>query len=244
MVSSIIFLLLSAAPAPAATAPVRPTTVDVLVTDRYGKPLQSAHVVVDGVSEREGDTDASGHVMFRNMTAGTYKLQVERDAFITLQKEFMVRPGSGSVAVLASLSPGGAAAARATMRTSINPVGNPGSPQILSIPDLAEKRLIGRDAVKESPIGCSGMTNARLTQVSEPFTEHTHADAEEMLYVIAGEGILRVAGKTEIVKSGWFSIIPRGTTYALGRKGRNPVIVLSVLGGQPCAPAVPTQAAR
>ena len=100
--------------------------------------------------------------------------------------------------------------------------------------DLAERQLAGRSDVKESPIGCSGATGARLIQVVGPLTDEAHGGAEQMLYVVSGEGELTLGGKTERLKPGMFSIIPRGTAYALGRRGRKPVILLSVMGGQPC----------
>jgi quercetin dioxygenase-like cupin family protein len=66
-----------------------------------------------------------------------------------------------------------------------------------------------------------------------------------MLYVVAGEAALKVGQeRAQRITSGWFSIIPRGTVHSLTRTGRNPVILLSMLGGQPCSSAVLTQAAR
>jgi mannose-6-phosphate isomerase-like protein (cupin superfamily) len=63
-----------------------------------------------------------------------------------------------------------------------------------------------------------------------------------MLYVVKGEAVLEMDGQRQLVKPGWFSIIPRGTPYTLERKGR-PAILLSVVGGQPCPPSA-TRAAR
>ena len=31
------------------------------------------------------------------------------------------------------------------------------------------------------------------------------------------------------------AVVPRGTTYSISRRGRNPVIILAVLAGAPCA---------
>jgi quercetin dioxygenase-like cupin family protein len=58
-----------------------------------------------------------------------------------------------------------------------------------------------------------------------------------MLYVVAGEATLTLAGRDHQIASGWFSIVPRGTAHALKRRGRNPAILLSVLGGEACGPA-------
>ncbi|HEX5109949.1 MAG TPA: cupin domain-containing protein [Vicinamibacterales bacterium] len=247
MLAPLCLVMLSAASPAAATAPPRAAaTVDVLVTDRRGRPLPSARVVIDGVSEREGVTNTAGHIIFRNMTPGAYKLQVVRETYITFEKEFEIRTARGSLKVSAALSPTASLSARAPKKTPEAP--KPASqqgPQIVSLPDLAEKQLAGRGDVKESPIGCSGATGARLIQVEESLTDAVHAGAEQMIYIVAGEGELTVGGKRGHVKPGMFTIIPRGTSYGLDRKGRKPVVLLSVVGGQPCGSSpVAARAAR
>ena len=115
-----LFLLASAvAPTAETTSAVQTTaTVNVLVTDRHGKPVPSAHVVVKGASEREGDTNKAGRVVFTNVQAGSYILRVERDTFITFEKDFAVRGQSGSTRVVAAISPLSSLAARASRATA------------------------------------------------------------------------------------------------------------------------------
>jgi mannose-6-phosphate isomerase-like protein (cupin superfamily) len=236
--TSAIFLLLLSSSLQARSPHETEATVSIRVTDRAGRPLESAHVVVDGISERQGNTNGTGTVRFLSVVAGGYKLRVERGAFITLVKDFTVTPGSRSVSVVAALSPDPHASARSfAASTSLT------NPRSVSIPDIAEKQFRGKQSVEEAPIGCSGATAARLIQVRESVTD-TSVTADEMLYVVAGEGTLTFGGQERAVKSGWFTIVPRGTTRSLQRKGRNPVIVISVLGGQPCAAPVLTRAAR
>ena len=107
MLSLGLFLLASAvAPAPDATPAIHTTaTVDVLVTDRRGKPVPSAHVVVNGLPDRKGKTNTAGHVVFTNMETGSYTLRVERDKFITFEKDFAVNAQTGSTHVVAAVSP-------------------------------------------------------------------------------------------------------------------------------------------
>lgn len=120
MFAMFAFYLLSLAPAPSMAAPVvrNVSTVNVLVTDRAGRPVRGAHVVVDGISDREGQTDAAGHVVFRNVKAGRYMLQIERDQFITLQKDFAVKAGQGKTTVSAAISPSVDRVRRCSGRTS------------------------------------------------------------------------------------------------------------------------------
>jgi len=108
MRSLFCLFLLASAVAPAATAaPAIETTakVNVLVTDRHGKPLPSAHVMIKGESEREGNTDTAGRVVFTDLETGDYVLRVEHDKFITFEKDFAVRGQSGSIPVVAAVSP-------------------------------------------------------------------------------------------------------------------------------------------
>jgi len=102
-----LFLLASAvAPAATATPAVQTTaTVNVLVTDRGGKPVPLAHVIVNGVSAREGTTNGAGRVVFTDMGTGDYVLRVEHNKFITFEKDFAVRGQGGSIPVVAAVSP-------------------------------------------------------------------------------------------------------------------------------------------
>lgn len=108
MQSSVLYLFLLAsavAPATEPTSTSQPTTtVNVLVTDRQGKPVPSARVVVNG-SEHAGMTNKSGRVVFTNMNSGAYTLRVERDTFITFEKDFDVRDEKGPYLVVAAISP-------------------------------------------------------------------------------------------------------------------------------------------
>ncbi len=233
----IVAALLTTVPSEgAATASCRPGSLQIRVTDRSGAPLTAVRISVQGTSAREGKTDAAGCVTFNNMRAGKYMLRAERETFVTLEKEFTVvaqRP----TYVMASLSPSPAAAAAARAAAPAA-----GSPKVISIPDLAERQLIGREAIKESPLGCSGATDAKLIQIREPLASHAHADADETLYVVAGDGTLKIGDEERRVSPGWFSIIPRGTAHTLTRTGRNPIIVVSVLNGEGCTRTVASAA--
>ena len=108
-----LFLLVSAvAPAAKAAETIETSaTVNVLVTDRRGKPVRSARVLVNG-SEHSGVTNNSGRVVFTNVKTGEYVLRVERDSFITFEKDFAVNGQKGPFAVVAAISPAASRAAR------------------------------------------------------------------------------------------------------------------------------------
>jgi mannose-6-phosphate isomerase-like protein (cupin superfamily) len=114
------------------------------------------------------------------------------------------------------------------------PTAAPGEPRSLSIPDLAEQSLAGRDPVRTVPIGCSGVSRTQLLVVRETHTSGVRPDEDEMLYLVAGEATLKLGDKEQPLTPGWFSIVPRGTPRSVTRKGRNPAIFLSIVSGQPC----------
>jgi mannose-6-phosphate isomerase-like protein (cupin superfamily) len=101
--------------------------------------------------------------------------------------------------------------------------------------DYIEKNLISnREPQKQSVLGCSGVAQALLWQIRDPWTGRQHDASDGMVYVIAGEGALRLGDRDVKVTNGSFAVVPRGTSYSFTRSGRNPLIVLAVLAGAPC----------
>jgi mannose-6-phosphate isomerase-like protein (cupin superfamily) len=103
------------------------------------------------------------------------------------------------------------------------------------VPAFAEKNFIGRsEPQKLSVVGCNGYATTRILQVREPMADRVNQDADETLYVVAGEATVRMGGADRTLEPGALAVIPRGTTHTLSRRGRNPVIFVSVLSGPPC----------
>jgi quercetin dioxygenase-like cupin family protein len=89
--------------------------------------------------------------------------------------------------------------------------------------------------VAEHVLGCSGATEAKLIRVRDSLPSHTHADADEFLYMVAGESaVLTIGGKDQIIGAAWLGIIPRGTPHALTRRSGPYLLMLSILSGPPC----------
>ena len=113
----------------------------------------------------------------------------------------------------------------------------PGRPVTLQVPDFIEKNFIAASQPqKVSSVGCSGLANTVLWQIREPWTDRQHDGADAMLYVIGGEGTIRLDGRDTPLEAGSFASVPRGSSYSLTRRGRNPLFVLATLAGEPCAP--------
>ncbi len=235
-------------PAPAASQrkPAAAATLQVTVLDRSGNPQEGAQVTAEGPSKRDGVTDEKGTVLFRTMSGGTYRVRATHDGFVTFEKEIAVRAGVAATVEFAlaaaprpaEAAPPPPAPAPEPAAPPPAPVVKPGQPRVVDVPDLAERSLGGRDPLRNVPIGCSGLSAAELLVVRESRQSPARDNIDEMLYVVAGEATLTLAGKEQQIASGWFSIVPRGMPHALTRRGRNPAILLSILGGEPCgAPA-------
>ncbi len=227
---------------PAAPPAPRPTTAEVRVTDRAGAPLDGAKVMAEGPQSRDGLTDKAGVVSFRLTAAGTYRLRIERSGFITLEKEVAVKAATSNV-VDAALT--AAPAPPAPPPVVAPPVAPPpsapvlvaGAPAVVFVADLADEDLKARstDPLKEHALGCSGATSSRLmTLKGDTLAVHTHADADETIYVMAGEGTLRMSGKDYPLAPGWFALVPRGVEHLVTRKGRTPLVMISSVSGPAC----------
>jgi len=246
------------APAPAAQAPrPRPsgnatTTALLFITDGAGRAVEGVTVAVMGPVDREVKSPAGGATRIEGLRAGTYRVRFTHDKFITFEKELTWRAGTAAPEISVTLNPSStptaaptptpppppapSSAAPAAPAATTAKLPPPGSPRTLSLPEYIEKNFItGREPQKENLIGCSGVGQAILWQVRDPWSNRKHESADGMIYVVAGEGRLKLAEREFTVSSGAFAVVPRGTTYSLSRSGRNPLMVLAVLSGAPCA---------
>lgn len=220
----------------------RPATrpsVTVTVTDMSGQPVQDVAVRATGPVDREGATDADGTVVLRNVTAGTYRVRFEHENYVTFEREIThgTRGSSVSVALSAAAvtpenEPGEEPSPVAPAPPPLPPAG---PPTFVSIPDFVEKNYVGSAPALTSSVGCVPSATSKVIQLREPLAEHTHQNADELLYVVAGEGTHRIKGNDIPLDAGMFVTVPRGTAHSITRKGRNPIIVLSVIT-EPCQP--------
>jgi mannose-6-phosphate isomerase-like protein (cupin superfamily) len=229
----------SQSPAPARRTPRQPT--QILVRDMSGSPLADVKITVSGAAAADATTNAEGSAPIV-LASGTYRLRFEHEGFITLERDVTVgavRPREIAVSLNRAPAPPPAPAAPAPPAAP-QPVATAGRsmpPTNTSITAFLDKNFVGREGLKESVLGCMPDATARLLQLREPMAAHTHDDVDEVLYVVAGEGALSIGERSLALTPGSLSTIPRGTAHALERKGRNPLIVLSTLAGEPCAEA-------
>jgi hypothetical protein len=243
-------------PAPTTAAPAtqkprpRPaggatTTAQLFITDGSGRAIEDVTVTVLGPVDREVKSPASGATRIDGLRAGTYRVRFSRDGFYTFEKEIVWRAGTAAPELAITLNaappppappPPPPMPAPAPTESAAPKLPPPGTPKTMGLPEFIEKNFItGREPQKESLIGCSGVGQAMLWQIREPWNNRKHESADGMIYVVAGEGRLKLGEREFTVSSGAFAVVPRGTTYSLSRSGRNPVMVLAMLAGAPCA---------
>jgi mannose-6-phosphate isomerase-like protein (cupin superfamily) len=181
---------------------------------------------------------------------GTYRLRFEHPRFITLEREVSMQAGK-TLRTTAALSPAREredepAREQTASEEKVEPAPppSPAQPQLpppgsqpatfVSIPDVFESNPIGREPSRTSIVGCAGVTTTTLIQLRDPLTEHVHADADEAIYVVAGEGVQRIGGRDVELTPGMLTMVPRGTAHTITREGSRVLVLLSALSGPPC----------
>ena len=232
------------APRPAQPSGPRASTVTVSITDESGTPVQGVTVTVTGPVTRTVTTVANGTARLLGMRSGTYRLRFEHQGFITLERDVTMRAGAlpeVDVTLSPAVAPPPPADTAETEARENVPAeaerqqAPPGDPRYVTIVDFLDKNLIGsREPSKRDELGCTASARTTLVQLRESAKEEARTDADEVLYVVAGEGTLRLGNRDLQLSSSTTAVVPRGTVRGLTRKGRNPLIVLSVVSGPPC----------
>jgi mannose-6-phosphate isomerase-like protein (cupin superfamily) len=228
-------------PRPPAAGAAATVTLDLTVTDNTGRTIEGANVTAMGPTERSGVTDGNGNLRLQGMRPGTYRVRFDADGYVSFEREVVTRAGVRMYDVGARLNempmpeppPPPPAPEPKPAPMTLPP---PGSPKTMTLLDWLDQNFItNREPQKESIVGCSGLEQALVWQIRDPWNARQHESADGMFYVIGGEGTLRLGEREAPVAAGGFAVVPRGTTYSFTRRGRNPLIVLAVLAGAPCA---------
>jgi len=220
----------------AAIPPARTTSVRVSVHDPNGESLDGVRLILSGSAEGEYSTAAAGTAVLPNIKDGMYRIRCERDGFITLEREFPVHSAGALTPVDIVLTPAPLPPAPPPAPKPAAPLaGAPAGPPVnVNIPDFLDTNFIGRDPMKESILACKPAETVRLLQLRDGVAEHVHDKVDEVLYVVAGDGAVRVGSQTMAVRAGSLAVVPQGVAHAIERRGKNPLVVVSTLSGGPC----------
>jgi len=212
-------------------------TLSVAAVDGAGAPIPGARVILSGAAARDATTRDDGTIRLIRLKAGSYRVRVEHARFITLERELTLRAGQSQKIEMALSEAPAMAPERAEEEEAVEAEETPAPPgeaRSLLITNFIEKNFIGRNPKRDDELGCTASARTRLIQLRESLPEESLPDADEVIYVVAGEGTLRLGNRDVELDSSSLAVIPRGTVKALTRKGRNPLIVLSVVSGPSC----------
>ena len=255
----LLLALLQATPTPPKPSPTNPnpttaraqrprpssttTTALLFITDGTGRPVEGVTVNVMGPVDREVKSPASGPTRIEGLRAGTYRVRFTHEGFVTFEKEisWRARTAAPEMSIMLHAAPAPPPpppppSTPSKPEPAASKLPPPGTPKTLSLLDFIEKNFIsGREPQKENLIGCSGVGQTLLWQIRDPWTGREHESADATIYVVAGDGTIRLGDRDVNITNGSFAVVPRGTTYGFTRRGRNPLIILAVLSGAPCA---------
>jgi hypothetical protein len=215
-------------------------TMTVKVTDSGGSPLVGAKVTATGPATRAGVTDATGTVRFLSMRAGTYRVRFESPTTITLERDVVLRAGGEPIEATPSPAPPPPPPPPAPEPTRNDPIAGRGplqapQPRTVAIPEFVERNMLAsREPAKTSQVACGATSVTNLLQIRDPLKNLSHPDAEALIYVVGGEGLLVLPIADVQLAAGTFSLVPRGTTYTLQRRGRSGLVLLQTLTDTPC----------
>jgi len=210
-------------------------TLAIIVSDPAGVPLGNVKVTINGPVSREARTER-GRIAIENLPAGSYLLRFEREGFVSFEREVAAR-GSVPIDVKVTLTPlpppPPAPVPEIPPKPPAPALG--AAPVAIDMPSFIEKNYVGRSGGKTTAVACAAGGAATLMQVKDPLVEHTHADADEFLYTIAGEGSVRAAGRDQPLRAGVFMMVPRGVPHIIVAVTRNPLVLLSIRAGEHCS---------
>jgi quercetin dioxygenase-like cupin family protein len=207
----------------------------VMVTDPSGAPLGDVKVTMTGPVSRDARTER-GRIAFENLPTGSYVLRFEREGFFGLEREVVARGGAPiDVKVILTPEPPPPPAPVPMIPPKPSAPAPNGEPVAIDMTSFIEKNYVGRRGGKTSPLACAAGGGATLIQVKDPLAEHTHADADEFLYTVAGEGSVRAAGRDQPLHAGMFMMLPRGVPHIIVAVTRNPLVLLSIKAGDHCS---------
>jgi len=223
-------------PARSAAASAARGAITLVVTDPVGKTLSDVRVALSGGMSREGRTSRDGALTLEGLRSGTYRLRFEAAGFITLEREVAVKTGLAAEVDVAldrePVKPVEPPPAQPKDCRSAIPVDPNAAASFVELPDWINRNLIGRsDPPKDDSVGRTPVMTPSVIQVRDGTRQRSRDDSDEVLYVIAGEGVLRAGGHDQSLRAGSLALIPRGVTYVLtNRNNRNPLVALSVVG--------------
>ena len=220
-----------------AVAPPAAASIRIGVRDQDGNAVPDVHLLLSGANNGEFTTGPAGTVVVPNLKTGLNRVRCEREGFVTLEREFTLGGGVWNpVDVVLSPAPPPPPPPPAPEPKIVPATPSNAPPVTMSIPDFLDKNLIRREPLKESILACTPYETVRVLQMREGIATHVHDGLDEVIYVVAGEGAVRMGSETTAIGPGSLVVVPNGNGHAFERRGKNPLILVSTLAGSACKP--------
>jgi mannose-6-phosphate isomerase-like protein (cupin superfamily) len=215
-------------------APAGRVTFAVFVADPSGKPIADVKVTMTGPAQRTSRTEG-GRIVFEGLPAGSYHFRFEKDGFDPIDRDVAGR-GSAPIDVKVTLKPAAAPPRPLAPVGALPPLAaDATSAVVLDMPAFIEKNYVGRASGKTTPLGCSAGGSSTLIQINDAIATHAHADADEFIYVIAGQGSANMGDRHEPLGPGVYALIPRGVAHGFTTGPKKPLVMISTRAGERCA---------
>ena len=208
-------------------------TFAIVVTDPSGARLSDVRVSLTGPAQRASRTEG-GRIVFENLPSGDYRFRFERPGFVALERDVTGR-GSAPIPVNVTLMPVPVPPKPIEPVPPLKERAVEGRFVVLDMPAFIEKNYVGRAGGKSTPLSCGAGGTATLLQINEPIARHSHDDADEFIYVIAGQGTAHVGERQESLGAGVFMMIPRGSAHLITAGPKRPLVFISTRAGEKCA---------
>jgi mannose-6-phosphate isomerase-like protein (cupin superfamily) len=233
---TVILLFMVLAPSASAqrrgASGARNVTFVINVSNPAGAPVGEVKVTLSGPASRTTRTER-GRSVFEGLPAGVYRMRFEKTGYVTFEREVTGR-GSAPIDVNVTINPVEGPPPAPVRGLPPPPV--TGKFVVLDMPAYIERNYVGKAAEKMTQMACGEGGNATLVQINVALVEHTHAEADEFVYVIAGEGSARMGERVEPLGPGVFMMIPRGTAHAFAVGSKKPLVFVSTRAGDRCLP--------
>ncbi len=98
---------------------------------------------------------------------------------------------------------------------------------------LDENKIAKEENIKVVPLSRSARSTNLLVQIRDREPLHLHADSDITVFLLRGEGELRIGKQTQPVKAGDVLHIPRGAVHAYINRGPEPAAAFVVYSPAP-----------
>jgi mannose-6-phosphate isomerase-like protein (cupin superfamily) len=216
----------------ASVAKTGPVTFAILVTDAAGAPVTDVRVSVTGPVQRSARTEG-GRLVFENLPSGEYQFKFEKAGFVPVDQTVTGR-GTKPISVNVTMDAIPEPPKPVAPVTPIKARAADAKLVVLDMPAFVEKNYVGKSTDRTTPMACAAGGSSTLIQINVAITEHTHPDADEFIYVIAGQGSARMGERVEPIGPGVYMMIPRRTPHAFAVGNKKPLVFVSTLAGEKC----------